>query len=98
MGTYRFIVREEYYSTRTRNVTITSTIELGVNTAQVMATIRSNLDEVFMTQIPEMMKKLADEIIFPVRDVQEKAKAQIAATIKELEGVRIKIAYTHTKG
>ena len=89
---------KEYYSTRTRNVTITSTIELGVNTAQVMATIRSNLDEVFMTQIPEMMKKLADEIIFPVRDVQEKAKAQIAATIKELEGVRIKIAYTHTKG
>ena len=88
----------KYYSTKTRNVTITSTIELGVNTAQVMASIRSGLDEVFMTQIPEMMKKLADEILSPVRDVQEKAKAQISATIKELEGVKIKIADTHTKG
>lgn len=89
---------KEYYRTKTRNVTITSTIELGVNTAQVMSSIRSGLDEVFMTQIPEMMKKLADEIISPVRDVQEKAKAQISATIKELEGVRIKIADTHTEG
>ncbi len=89
---------KEYYSTKTRNVTITTKIDLGVNTAQVMASIRSGLDEVFMTQIPEMMKKLADEIISPVRDVQEKAKAQISATIKELEGVRIKIADTHTEG
>jgi|GEM_PF-4171044 len=96
---------KEYYSTKTRNVTITTKIDLGVNTAQVMSSIRSGLDEVFMTQIPEMMKKLADEIISPVRDVQEKAKAQISETIKELEGEKkkfegmiIKIADTHTKG
>lgn len=93
-----WVLGRTYYSIKARNVEINEIINIGVNTAQVMATLRSSLDEIFMTQIPGMLKSLADEIIAPVRGVQEKAKTQITATIKELEGVRIKIADTHTKG
>lgn len=89
---------KKFYGSSVRDITVTTKIDLGVNTAQVMSSIRNSLDELFMTQIPEILKKLADKIISPVRKVQKGAKSQIAETIKELEGVRIKIADTHTKG
>lgn len=87
---------KEYYSTTTRNITITSKIDLGVNTAQVMASIRSGLDKIFAAQIPEIMKKIVAEILSPIRDVQEKANAEIDKTKKELES--LKFADTHTEG
>ena len=61
-----------------------------------MASIRSGLDKIFAAQIPEIMKKIVAEILSPIRDVQEKANAEIDKTKKELE--RLKFADTHTEG
>ncbi|MBQ6774750.1 MAG: hypothetical protein IJP48_11925 [Synergistaceae bacterium] len=87
---------KKYYGSSVRDVTVTTEIKLGVNIAQVMSSITSSLDELFITQIPEILKRLADEIISPVRRVQEGAKSQIDSTITKLEG--LKIAVPNTKG
>lgn len=68
---------------------------VGVNKFQVMSSISRRLDELFRTQIPGIMKTLADDIILPVREGLGKAEAQINATIDELGG--LKIAEPHTQ-
>ena len=77
-----------YYSYSTRTVTESRNIDLGVNTTQVLADVRSNIDAIFREQVPAIMKKLADDLIAPVAQVRKNAGEKITSAISRLEGLK----------
>ena len=77
-----------YYSYSTRTVTESRNIDLGVNTAQVLSEVRSNIDAIFREQVPAIMKKLADDLIAPVAQVRKNAGEKITSAISRLEGLK----------
>ena len=78
----------KYYSYSTRTVHESKIIDLGVNTTQVLADVRSSIDSIFREQVPGIMKKLADDVIAPVSQFRDKAGHEIASTIRELEKIK----------
>ena len=79
---------KKYYGTRTRTITETRNIDIGVNLQQVLSEIRSSIQSVFEEKVPDIMKKLAEDLITPVAQVREKAGKEIASTIRKLEGLK----------
>lgn len=79
---------KRYYGFRTRSITEHRTVDLGVNLQQVMQGIRSSLEGVFMSEVPEIMRDISSRLIAPVEEVRKNAGTQIAQTIRELEGLK----------
>ncbi|MBQ7216840.1 MAG: SPASM domain-containing protein [Synergistaceae bacterium] len=50
-----------YYGSSTRTVHESKIIDLGVNTTQVLAEVRSSIDSIFREQVPSIMKKFAND-------------------------------------
>ena len=77
-----------YYGYSTRTVTESRNIDLGVNTTQVLSEVRSNIDAIFREQVPDVMKRLADDFIAPVSKFRDMAGKEITSTIHALEGLK----------
>lgn len=77
-----------YYGYSSKTITEHRNIDLGVNTTQVLAEVRSSIDAIFREQVPDIMKKLADDFIAPVSQFKDKAGKEITSTIRALEGLK----------
>lgn len=78
---------KEYYSQRTRNVTETSTFELGVNEAEIHKNIMKQLNTVFEEQVSKLFKDIFDNYYTSVKALEKDITIELKTTIKTLEGL-----------
>ena len=86
-----YLLGKTYYRTKTRNVTETRNVDLGVNLQEVLSDVRAGIDSLFIERVPEIMKSIADSFIAPVAQVRENARREIESAVRELESLKIKI-------
>lgn len=78
----------KFHSFRLKTITEHRNIDLGVNLTEVLSDVRRSVEAIFREQVPEIMRKLSDNLIAPVADLRKSAGTQIEKAKRELTGLK----------
>ena len=67
---------------------MTHEIELGVNEQQAISLAHDQLNKLFRTEVPGLMKKISDQYLSQISKLLDASYGQIQTTHKDLEGLK----------
>lgn len=77
-----------YYRAERGTKTMTHEIDLGVNEHQTITLAHDQLNKLFQTEVPGLMKKISDQYLSQVSKLLDASSTQIQRTRQELEKLR----------
>ena len=79
---------KKYHRAICRTETLTHEIELGVNEQQAISLAHDQLNKLFRTEVPGLMKKISDQYLSQISKLLDASYGQIQTTHKDLEGLK----------
>lgn len=83
-----FLFDKSYYKSVSETETRTHEIELGVNEQQVISIAHGQLENLFRTEVPGLMKKISERYLAQISKLLDASTGQIRVTRQELEKLK----------